>query len=305
MQPYPNSDIKFFYISSASPEAQPYLLGDTRITITLPSGMSRFDFSLSEHYIPAIALLAQNKDADMNRIDSKSYTHKTLLHTACTEHDTDLVAALLSSPHIDLNKEDYFHDTPFTYACQQGYTDIVRLFLKDPRTKVNYISKDMTGFQHAHWGGHTHTIAALLEDPRVKVFDAPTRFCYACQYGYFQSVRSLFAQSDPSEQPKLINCGLSFACIGGRTDIASFFHKDPRIDVNAETSDGWTGFHFACRNYWPSVVFLLLRDTRVDITKKTSLEEQVSTKPICPSAMTLTQNMTKFFRTRKRRSRYC
>ena len=95
------------------------------------------------------------------RINEPTEDNSTLLHKACEEGNTNLVAVLLVSG-ADVNAADYRQYTPLHVAAERGHLAIVKMLIKK-KAELSAETGDTseTAYKLAKESGHTQVARAL------------------------------------------------------------------------------------------------------------------------------------------------
>jgi len=97
--------------------------------------------------------------ADPSLAVKESLFTGTLLHDACSDDLSDVVALILAHPDVNVNGENKAGCTPFMMACFNGATKCVRLLLLDSRVNLNLPNKERnTPLRQAAYYGHVAPI---------------------------------------------------------------------------------------------------------------------------------------------------
>ena len=116
-------------------EVVPNVIGD------LPLELPALHYCAQTGDFPTTILTLVAGGADINEMDDQGMT---VLHWACARHRTDTVAALLSVPHLNINKGRPGKDRPihtalewYKWGRREKLRNIPLMILKDSRVDIN------------------------------------------------------------------------------------------------------------------------------------------------------------------------
>ena len=119
--------------------------------------------------VPVLRQLVMVHHADVNAV--RSYSGQALLHYACRDNRTALVAFLISAPGIDVNLVCRW-ETPLHMACRAGSVRAVRQLLALPQIEVNVMTgtwPESSSLALACSAGHVEIVELLLKHPDINV----------------------------------------------------------------------------------------------------------------------------------------
>jgi ankyrin repeat protein len=103
-------------------------------------------------------------------VGARGDDERTALHVAAERGHGDVVALLLERPEIDPNAKQALGRTPLSLAAFTGAETVVARLLADTRTDPNLVDRDrQTALHWAALGGHLDVVDTLLGDARVNV----------------------------------------------------------------------------------------------------------------------------------------
>jgi hypothetical protein len=125
----------FSFSTSMLPPLLQTLVRDEEDVDSSPETLMRM--SVGHNYLEGVEYVLKTHP-EINLQNSRMCVKGSPLQHACYCGSSEIVAALLKHPGIDVNYSgNEFSETPFTIACEGGYVDVVDLLLKDDRVVRN------------------------------------------------------------------------------------------------------------------------------------------------------------------------
>jgi len=127
-------------------------------------------------HVGVVRLLLQERNINVNAHTTNEpipvRSRQAALHWACREGKTDVVAALLGHPDIDVNLKTQLGYTALQIACQVGHSDVASVLVKDPRVDIKFFwispsNVEMDALKVATFEGHDAVVKVLVNTGRA------------------------------------------------------------------------------------------------------------------------------------------
>ena len=246
-------------------------------------------------HVGAVRLLVEHKDIDLNLQNKKGVT---AISSAATIGHVEVVKILLGCVGIDINKSDSDGATPLMIAAGTGHVEVVKILLGCVGIDINKSSSEgATSLLIAAYKGHVEVVKILLNSDVIDInkssSEGATPLMKAVQKGHVEVVKILLgcvgidinmpnstghtplmlAVDENGETDLLVNTHidmiLQIVCpiMASQTDLHFNTHRidivkalvaNKTININAETQNHDTAFHFAAGSGNSKVVRILL-----------------------------------------------
>jgi ankyrin repeat protein len=251
------------------------LLDDERTDVNKANkiGMTALAMAVEVNYINIVNVLLRDRRFDINTMNNHN---ETPLYIAASNGYIEIVKLLLAKEDIDVNKS-VGGMTPLRAAVEHGSADIVSMFIGHPGTDVNIAAaNNTTPLFIAASNGNDAVVKLLLDYARTDInaprSDGMTPFNIAVFQGNYYTVKVFLDNGRADFNMTRLATGMTaphIAAYYGDVDVMGLLLKDERIDVTRKDAEGMTALHIAVGAGYDEVVQMLLADGRFDVNEET------------------------------------
>ena len=235
-------------------------------------GYTALHYSCRNGHVDIVRTLVKHKANVNARTDSGDDTPLTL--AAMHEHD-NVVYALLTDSHCQVNTKRRDGYTALHYSCRNGHVDIVRTLVKHKANVNARTNSGDTPLTLAAINKHDNVVHASSDyncEVYAKDKDAYNALLHlSCERGYVGIVRILLnvhkvnvnARTDSGDTP------LTLAAINKHDNVVHAL-SDYNCEVYAKNKDAYTSLlHLSCKRGYVGIVRTLLNVHRVNVNART------------------------------------
>ena len=192
-------------------------------------------------------LIGSQPNADLKAIikDKADCKGKTLLMSACSNNNTDMVEFLLSEG-ARIHARDRSHKSAMHYAACGNSREVIDILLKNGASIHDTDQDGLNALHHAAEQGHYETVKLLVE-----------RGCHV-EKKTMGSPTTSIPESNPRFSRSAGMTPFHFAAQNGHNNVVELLMKKG-VDVNCKTARGWTALMLASQSGRVETVSLLLR----------------------------------------------
>ncbi len=211
-----------------------------------------------------ILTLIEDFSADVSSSDEQG---KTLLHSACSGKNVNLVRKLVLDCKADPNVEDNQGNTPLHVSVQHDQESVAFALVNDLKVK-RYLNRSLLHIACSM--GKLSFVESLINEHNEDVLsrddDHNTPLHVAAMCGHEDMVSALIHRfkCDITVKGYLGRSLLHSACSGGNISLVKTLHRELKVDVNARDDQNNTPLHVAALCGKKDVVLALINELKCD-----------------------------------------